>query len=408
LLNPSELQVYIQKLRVRDVGTFVDATIELNVTTRLPRTRAPSNVTVIVGDNAVGKSTVLRAIALVALAALAATGAIPSAIVSSMVRRPRRSRVSIARVDGDVVRGDGEIGHVAIALHRRRSGVAVAHPVPRPCSVAVPSFVVGYGATRDMISRSVAPCALATAPYAQVASLFEPHAVFPPPAAWLGRLARANPARHHEALTLLRALAGPGDELLRSRSGAVRCLGARAFSDGQRAHIAWVTDTIRAASASVPRGSRLEEARGLVLVDQIEQHVHTRWLARLVPTIARALPKVQFVVTTHSPIVVGSVWRSNVVVLESPGANACLGTTIARPSREVFGLSVDQLLAMGVFGETSARNGEVADEIQSTARTARDGDAESALRLLRLLALGGAAIDDSARRRDPTQIAGAP
>ena len=110
------------------------------------------------------------------------------------------------------------------------------------------------------------------------------------------------------------------------------------------------------------------------------------------PAIARAFPGVQFVIATHSPLVVGSVWRSNVRRIEDSRD----GATIVSATREVFGLSADQLLAGDDFALASTRNAEIDRHVEREAHAARRGDPEAALRVLRLLSLGGGALNDAA------------
>lgn len=52
---------------------------------------------------------------------------------------------------------------------------------------------------------------------------------------------------------------------------------------------------------------RLLATPGIVLIDEIDLHLHPSWQQRIVPDLRRAFPNIQFVVTTHSPQVVSSV-----------------------------------------------------------------------------------------------------
>ncbi len=49
-----------------------------------------------------------------------------------------------------------------------------------------------------------------------------------------------------------------------------------------------------------------------VLIDEVENHLHASMQRRLLPDLITAFPNVQFIVSTHSPLVVGSVKNSNV------------------------------------------------------------------------------------------------
>lgn len=75
---------------------------------------------------------------------------------------------------------------------------------------------------------------------------------------------------------------------------------------------------------------------GIVLVDEIDAHMHPTWQARIGTWFTQYFPKVQFIVTTHSPIICraaehGSIWR-----LAAPGSS--------RPSGEVTGVERQRLI----------------------------------------------------------------
>lgn len=74
----------------------------------------------------------------------------------------------------------------------------------------------------------------------------------------------------------------------------------------------------RMARANPHLGSEelLTQTPGIVLVDEIDLHLHPSWQQRIIPAIRRAFPRVQFVVSTHSPQVIASVENSNVRVLD--------------------------------------------------------------------------------------------
>ena len=47
--------------------------------------------------------------------------------------------------------------------------------------------------------------------------------------------------------------------------------------------------------------------RGIVLIDEIDLHLHPKWQANVLPSLLRTFPELQFIVTTHSPIVLSHV-----------------------------------------------------------------------------------------------------
>lgn len=63
-------------------------------------------------------------------------------------------------------------------------------------------------------------------------------------------------------------------------------------------------------------GDLLEQVPGIVLVDEVDLHLHPHWQQRLLPQLRRAFPKVQFIVTTHSPQVLSTVEAQHIRILE--------------------------------------------------------------------------------------------
>jgi hypothetical protein len=74
-----------------------------------------------------------------------------------------------------------------------------------------------------------------------------------------------------------------------------------ALSDGYRAYIGWISDLLYHVVATCPRGMKLTDNCGLVLVDEIDLYLHPIWQRTVIETVSKALPNLQFVFTTHSP-----------------------------------------------------------------------------------------------------------
>ncbi len=77
------------------------------------------------------------------------------------------------------------------------------------------------------------------------------------------------------------------------------------LSDGYQATITWILDLISwwFLKENADRTSELESITGIVIIDEIEQHLHPRWQHRILPLLRERFPKVQFIVATHSPLV---------------------------------------------------------------------------------------------------------
>ncbi len=78
-----------------------------------------------------------------------------------------------------------------------------------------------------------------------------------------------------------------------------------ATGDGLRATVTWVLDMLSwwllyDHAARTPRNS---DAAGTVLIDEIEQHLHPKWQRVILNQLTSAFPKIQFIATTHAPLV---------------------------------------------------------------------------------------------------------
>jgi predicted ATP-binding protein involved in virulence len=162
-----------------------------------------------------------------------------------------------------------------------------------------------------------------------------------------------------------------------------------ALSDGYRAYIAWVADlTCHLASVAKP-GVELWDYTGVVLIDEIDLHLHPEWHLRVVEKVATALPRMQLVFSTHSPIVAGTLKPENIFVME----RASDGSSEVRQLQEhIYGLNADQVLNSSYFNLSSTRAPGFEKDLRQLTKRAWEGDDDAAVEMLRQLA-GKAARD---------------
>jgi predicted ATP-binding protein involved in virulence len=80
------------------------------------------------------------------------------------------------------------------------------------------------------------------------------------------------------------------------------------LSEGERTTAGLVFDIARRLAIANPgHGTDPREGDGLVMIDEIDLHLHPSWQAKVIPSLRRTFPNLQFVVTTHSPIVLSRV-----------------------------------------------------------------------------------------------------
>ena len=107
----------------------------------------------------------------------------------------------------------------------------------------------------------------------------------------------------------------------------------------------------------------LAQTPGVVLIDELDVHLHPKWQRSVVETLRKVFPRVQFIGTTHSPLVVGEVEGNAVHFLYWEGGKVATWTPT-----HALGLDANRILedVMGVPShdpDTSAKLHEVAQAI---------------------------------------------
>ena len=90
----------------------------------------------------------------------------------------------------------------------------------------------------------------------------------------------------------------------------------RHLSDGERGVLALVLDlTRRLAQANPEIPDPAAEAEAVVLIDELELHLHPGWQRRIVRNLTETFPKCQFIATTHSPQIIGEVEHDRIQIM---------------------------------------------------------------------------------------------
>lgn len=397
--------MYLERIRIANLRVFAGAEARF----QLPGIDLPSeqsevtypNVTLILGNNGAGKSTLLKAIALAALGPLAEKFS-PFMLVrrSKEPSAPPPGREYLREIFGDDhanisaefrctwqdlgkskpspitedlhwsinVNRYGDEESIESLYHPKGEVTEQAHKLWKPIfSHSTPAFfAVGYGATRrvetDLNAATPAQKNRTLSPrHQRVQSLFSDGY----PLVWLGHwlppLRKVNRTRFIQVCDLINAVLPKGlvfttsvdqsGEYLFSQNGAQ--VPFAALSDGSRAYIGWVADMLYHLSFGCPRGVKLVDNCGIVLVDEIDLHLHPDWQRTVLPTLAETFPNLQFIVSSHSPIVVGTLRRDNLLVCEP--ADDANGAVLVEKDIGVNGLNADQILNTEYFGLETSR-----------------------------------------------------
>lgn len=86
------------------------------------------------------------------------------------------------------------------------------------------------------------------------------------------------------------------------------------LSEGERTTSALVCDIARRLSIANPSGDPLK-GEGIVMIDEIDLHLHPQWQVQIVPLLRRTFPNLQLIATTHSPLVLSYIESKSVRLL---------------------------------------------------------------------------------------------
>lgn len=156
-----------------------------------------------------------------------------------------------------------------------------------------------------------------------------------------------------------------------------------ALSDGYRAYIGWIADLLYHICMGTPSGAKLVDNRGIVLVDEIDLHLHPEWQRSVISTVSQALPNPQFIFSSHSPIVAGPLEKENIFVMETESNGA---SAVRQYDERIYGLNAEQVLLSSYFNLKTTRAEPFVDELQELSRKAGKGDLKAALAYMEKLA----------------------
>jgi hypothetical protein len=146
----------------------------------------------------------------------------------------------------------------------------------------------------------------------------------------------------------------------------------RQLSDGERGTLALVLDLTRRLSQANPKiPDPAANAEAIVLIDELDLHLHPKWQRLIVKNLTTAFPKCQFIATTHSPQVIGEVQHDRIQIIADG--------EVYSPTHS-FG--VDSSRVLEEIMESGTRTAPVQDLLSRLSRAIGDGDHVAAETLL--------------------------
>ncbi|WP_432968573.1 AAA family ATPase [Dactylosporangium sp. CA-233914] len=392
-----DLSVYLHRLRIRGVRGFhgsraVDLRFERNTDDEHSSNRY-RGFCVIAGRNGSGKTTLLRA------AATVLAGPVVANILTDGDRDWVSHGQSVATVSTDIIKGEESF---SAALRWEQTKGARARPqadthreardqkAERSLWSPEPTgwFAAGYGPFRRMTRTSGEAARLMAGDWttARFATLFREDATLAETVQWLqqanyrARSGRASYAElEHRVIGLLNDGLFPdgytvdrvdpdGLWITRESGSAIRI---DEMSDGYRTITALVTDIVRQINECfdgsiewVDDGRPILATPGIVLIDEIDVHLHVSWQKRIGPWLLAHFPNIQFIVTSHSPYICQSASPGGLIQLPGPGDDFPPRVADEALFRRVVNGSGDDAVLTELFGLDSPYSERV-DELRS-------------------------------------------
>ncbi len=145
------------------------------------------------------------------------------------------------------------------------------------------------------------------------------------------------------------------------------CIPSTELSDGYRSLLALTGDLMWRLVQSFPHLSDLKQASGVVLIDELDTHLHPRWQREIPQSLQRAFPRLQFIVATHSPLIaIGA--GENALTLRCQIEQ---GKVKVQPIQDAYLYEVDDILRSPAF-DLQYTNSPDAQELQEHYQELRD------------------------------------
>lgn len=385
---------------------------------RLPKPKLP-NVNLLLGDNGSGKTTVLQAIALATLGPAVEDARLPLRPLVRFLPESATRKFNLAKTiicarlllheqDGregplDSRLDIGRRGELESIRYRWKEKGEERKEEEKRWSPVFESkneafFCVGYGATRRIdAGESLERGSMPKSRFIRgerTQSIFQDSFGLFPLKWWLPELKATNPGRYTQVVEMTNQFLAPADfrftgdllnrEYLFERGKTLIPL--LSMSDGYRAFVGWVSDLLYHICFGCPSGKKLVESSGIVMVDEIDLHLHPKWQMKVIATVAKTLPRMQFVFTSHSPLVAGSLEWMNIITLK---VGAKTNRTIAkRLKQSIHGMDADQILLTDFFGLKTTMAPAKRRQLDEITDRIRAGDKNAPLQLIREMSSG--------------------
>lgn len=300
--------MYLKNIKLTNIRCFESTEIDFDLPGGKNR-----KWTVLLGENGTGKSTILKAIALLMAGSDALVDLVPNS--NDWIRMGAQQ----GTIEGSIETKRGEVRELKLVFKRNQSissfiieSVETLEPLNDALGHTPRSYmVIGYGASRRLTPGRRSVASEKQQPRARsMASLFNRNADLNPLEQWAMELDYQSDG--HKMSTVKKVLSDFLPELTFTRidkkartllfNTADGLVPLEQLSDGYQNIAAWVGDLLYQISEIFQDYKNPLKARGLLIIDEVDLHLHPKWQRSLLSFLEERLPNMQLVVTTHSVV----------------------------------------------------------------------------------------------------------
>lgn len=148
------------------------------------------------------------------------------------------------------------------------------------------------------------------------------------------------------------------------------------LSEGEKSILSLVFDISYRLAIANPKMENALEGKGVVLIDEIDTHLHPSWQKSILNCLMTAFPNIQFIVTAHSALVVNQVKKENIFIVE----NNKVIPLQEKLTFNNYGATVEEILKI-VQGTTELLPNEVANLFDKYFQFIEDNNIEAAQKI---------------------------
>ena len=384
--------IYLESVRLENFRCFEELALDFNRPSSLD-----GRWTCIAGTNGSGKSTVLQALGLALLGR-----PLVLELGGERLNRMRResnlrdqTRSTVDVMLKGAISGNLYSLHLALDGGRGSRDQALEPPSLEPMRQLV---IAGYGATRNLSSRVDSGNEHLSFDVRRQITLFDPLSQLSAAEVLLGRQLANWPFLKLFQTVIQQIFDADLQIVLSSPTSGIRFTVSNKedvdpidLPDGFRSAAAWIADLCSIWCEKEPllaENANPADIFGIVLIDEIDLHLHPSLQRDLIPRLRKVFPKVQWIVTTHSPLVLANFDVNEIVALDRDREG-----NIRELDRQILAFTSDQIYEW-LMG-TRPMGGEIEEELSKS----DEGVGKSQEELARLMRVSPTTDDETAREQ---------